>query len=349
MGMSFLDFSPTPHKVMYDADIPAPILTFGPMSYMVDIIPETNTIDCHVLIGNYCSIAHRVTFSIATNHNYHCVTTFPQHKIAPYTWDSSMPEPKNPFADPINRHQIVIGSDVWIGSDSFLFGGVHIGNGAVIGAGTVVAKDVPPYAIAIGNPIRIVKYRFDAETIRRLQRIKWWHWEKEQIEQYIPAFNNDMAGFLDRFDPGEPVWEEDEAYAAVRDLRADGYTVFYCIPDFGVEPAYAVWPRMIDRFLAAYTAEDRVALMLAVHEGESAQPCLAEIMERLAARGEDAPLILSHGCSAQIPFSITALKASSAYITTREYVSTLAVDFADDAGLAIRYGLDQGALLFPPV
>ena len=193
MGMSFLDFSPTPHKVMYDADIPAPILTFGPMSYMVDIIPETNTIDCHVLIGNYCSIAHRVTFSIATNHNYHCVTTFPQHKIAPYTWDSSMPEPKNPFADPINRHQIVIGSDVWIGSDSFLFGGVHIGNGAVIGAGTVVAKDVPPYAIVGGNPARVIKYRFPPPVIEALLQLRWWEWSIEKIHENLQEMNDPIA------------------------------------------------------------------------------------------------------------------------------------------------------------
>ena len=54
---------------------------------------------------------------------------------------------------------VVIGDDVWIGYRVTILPGVHIGNGSVIGAGAVVAKDIPPYSIAVGNPIRIVKTR----------------------------------------------------------------------------------------------------------------------------------------------------------------------------------------------
>lgn len=54
---------------------------------------------------------------------------------------------------------IIIGNDVWIGRRVMIMPGVKIGDGAVIGAGAVVAKDVPPYTIAVGNPIQFKKKR----------------------------------------------------------------------------------------------------------------------------------------------------------------------------------------------
>lgn len=54
---------------------------------------------------------------------------------------------------------VSIGNDVWIGSRVTILPGVTIGNGAVIGASSVVTKDVPPYAVACGNPAKVVKYR----------------------------------------------------------------------------------------------------------------------------------------------------------------------------------------------
>lgn len=56
---------------------------------------------------------------------------------------------------------VYIGDDSWIGYRSIILPGVKIGKGVVIGAGAVVAKDVPDYAVAVGNPARIVKYRYD--------------------------------------------------------------------------------------------------------------------------------------------------------------------------------------------
>ena len=72
------------------------------------------------------------------------------------------------------RKRIHIGNDVFIGMNVTVLDGVTIGDGAIIGAGAVVSKDIPPYAIAVGCPIRIVKYRFDEDTIQRFLRLKWW-------------------------------------------------------------------------------------------------------------------------------------------------------------------------------
>jgi acetyltransferase-like isoleucine patch superfamily enzyme len=67
-----------------------------------------------------------------------------------------------------------IGNDVWIGSLVVIKCGLTIGDGAVIAAGSIVTKDVPPYAIVGGVPAKIIRYRFNEETIKRLLELKWW-------------------------------------------------------------------------------------------------------------------------------------------------------------------------------
>lgn len=58
-----------------------------------------------------------------------------------------------------SKAPVKIGNNVWIAANVTILKGVTIGDGAVIGAGAVVTKDIPPYAIAVGNPARVVKYR----------------------------------------------------------------------------------------------------------------------------------------------------------------------------------------------
>ncbi|MFY7965498.1 MAG: CatB-related O-acetyltransferase [Chitinophagaceae bacterium] len=88
------------------------------------------------------------------------------------------------------RQPINIGNDVFIGMNVSILDGVTIGDGAVIGAGAVVSKDIPPYAVAIGCPIKIVKYRFDDDTIEKLLKIKWWQWKDEDLQEVEKHFNN---------------------------------------------------------------------------------------------------------------------------------------------------------------
>ena len=71
--------------------------------------------------------------------------------------------------------QINIGNDVFIGMNVVILDGVTIGNGAIIGAGAVVSKDIPDYAIAVGNPIQVIKYRFNEEIRKKLIELEWWN------------------------------------------------------------------------------------------------------------------------------------------------------------------------------
>jgi maltose O-acetyltransferase len=52
-----------------------------------------------------------------------------------------------------------IGDDVWIGARVIILPGVTIGSGSVLGAGAVISKDVPPFAVVVGNPGRVVRFR----------------------------------------------------------------------------------------------------------------------------------------------------------------------------------------------
>ena len=73
--------------------------------------------------------------------------------------------------------KVVIGNDVWIGCRSVIMGGVTIGDGAIIAAGAIVTHDVPPYAIVGGAPARIIKFRFNEETIKELLSLRWWEYD----------------------------------------------------------------------------------------------------------------------------------------------------------------------------
>ncbi|MCF7560323.1 hypothetical protein L3X39_06690 [Sabulilitoribacter multivorans] len=96
---------------------------------------------------------------------------------------------------------ITIGNDVFIGMNVTILDGVTIGDGAIIGAGAVVSKDIPPYAIAVGNPIKILKYRFNQDTIDKLLKLKWWNFNDEslsliekhffKVEEFISAIKEE--------------------------------------------------------------------------------------------------------------------------------------------------------------
>jgi virginiamycin A acetyltransferase len=89
-----------------------------------------------------------------------------------------------------HKGDIVIGNDVWIGYEAVILSGVKIGDGAIIGARAVVTKDIPPYTIVGGVPAKVIRKRYDDETIQRFCQIKWWDWQDEQIKQAIPLLMN---------------------------------------------------------------------------------------------------------------------------------------------------------------
>lgn len=98
-------------------------------------------------------------------------------------------------------HRVIIGHDVWIGHGAIVLPGRRIGHGAVIGAGSVVTKDVPAYAIAVGNPARVIRQRFADGVAARMQQLAWWNWPHEALHAALPDFRRLSAeAFLDKYE-----------------------------------------------------------------------------------------------------------------------------------------------------
>ena len=133
----------------------------------------------NVSIGRYSSIAAGVWIS-PHEHPISWLTTnaMVYSPGGPFTWarkSMGLALPKAMCYSP--SRPVKIGNDVWIGHGAFVKGGVAIGDGAVVAAHAVVTKDVPPYAVVAGVPAKVIKYRFDDDTIRELLDLKWWDYD----------------------------------------------------------------------------------------------------------------------------------------------------------------------------
>lgn len=133
-------------------------------------------------IGDFVSIASGVKFILGGNHSTKTFSTYP-FKVKLF----------NDFNESTSKGPIIIKDDVWIGTDSIILSGVTIGQGAIIGAGTVVSKNIPPYAIAIGNPAQIVKYRFDEEIRQKMTQFNYSNLNEDVIKDKISILYRDLT------------------------------------------------------------------------------------------------------------------------------------------------------------
>jgi len=103
-----------------------------------------------IFIGNRVLISHNVNI---IDNNTHPLDPFERHLDYIHIITKG-------FSDSVllNPREIIIEDDVWIGFNSVILKGVKIGKGAIVGAGTFVTKDIPPYAVVVGNPSKIIKY-----------------------------------------------------------------------------------------------------------------------------------------------------------------------------------------------
>lgn len=123
-------------------------------------------------IGRFCTFGARVSVGAFS----HPTDWLSIHEVAyrdtRHFYGESVLAPDRNIAP--NNAPTVIGNDVWIGDNASVRTGVQIGNGAIVGMGAVISKNVPPYAIVVGNPGRILRYRFDHQTVASLLELQWW-------------------------------------------------------------------------------------------------------------------------------------------------------------------------------
>lgn len=149
------------------------VVRFGAYSYGIPDIREFEGSCSKLIVGRYVSITSGATFLLGGNHPVDWVSLYPFRARfgLDYAYADGMPSSKG---------DIVVGHGAWIGHGALILSGVTIGNGAVVGAGSVVAKDVPPYGIVVGNPARILRYRFSEEDQARMEADAWW--ERDPID-----------------------------------------------------------------------------------------------------------------------------------------------------------------------
>ena len=148
-----------------------------------------------LVIGRYCAIAAGVRFVMAgANHADLGPSTFPfgifGGSWAERTMDLVMGAP--------SRGDTVVGNDVWLGYQALVLPGVTIGHGAVVAAASVVAADVPPYAIVGGNPARVIRNRYEEPDVERLLRAAWWDWPVELVTEHARTIMSGTPADLER-------------------------------------------------------------------------------------------------------------------------------------------------------
>lgn len=163
----------------------------GPEQFERHVTHHYDFIGDRLIIGKFCAIAKGIEFVMnGANHRMNSATTYP-FNIMGGGWEKSVPAPGDlPF-----KGDTVVGNDVWIGQNVTVMPGVHIGDGAIIAANSVVAKDIPPYHIAGGNPCNIIRKRFEDDLIAYLLRLQWWNWPPEKIFENLDAL---CSGDLDK-------------------------------------------------------------------------------------------------------------------------------------------------------
>lgn len=149
---------------------------WGPNTYIISH-------EHKVRIKQFVSIARNVSVQ-ESNHKIHTPSSY---NILRNVFGASV------WSDMDSKGDIIIGNDVWIGAHAVILSGTTIGNGAVIGANTVITKDVLPYAIVVGSPATVVKYRFSPELIEALEALQWWNWDIEKIKRNRTFFEADVT------------------------------------------------------------------------------------------------------------------------------------------------------------
>lgn len=155
------------------------VLTFGPAPPRLDI-------------GAFCSISGGVEILLNGDHRPDWVSTYPFR--TQLRMDGMFED-----GHPGTRGPVKIGNDVWLARDALILSGVTIGDGAVVAARAVVARDVAPYSVVVGNPARHAKFRFSEREVAALLELKWWDWPEAKIRQNIPLLcSGEVGEFLAR-------------------------------------------------------------------------------------------------------------------------------------------------------
>lgn len=185
-----------PYKPMVGGRRSSGFASVGAFSYSYSGLPDG------LSVGRYCSISAGLRF-IDSSHPLDLLTTSamtfrPRNHLFRGFVTDAIKEHASSYST-TDKPYPRIGHDVWIGSNVTIAMGIEIGTGAVLASNSTVTKDVPPYAIVGGNPAKVIRYRFEESTIKRLLNSKWWKYDPRQVFRSLDA---DISGLMDDINAG---------------------------------------------------------------------------------------------------------------------------------------------------
>ena len=148
----------------------------------------------NIKIGRFCCIGNNVKNGFAQHPSKVFVSIHPafysNKSQAGFSFSKFQKFIEHKYIDEKGKYYNEIGHDVWIGSNVLIMEGTTIGNGAIIAAGSIVTRDIQPYEIVGGVPIKNIAYRFTKNQIDILENYKWWNKNIEWISRNAKLFQN---------------------------------------------------------------------------------------------------------------------------------------------------------------
>lgn len=156
-------------------------------------------------VGAFCSFAQGT--DVVQNHPIQYISTHPFLYYSSHASDiyNSYNEYSRspwffpdiePMGEQYKFRKITVGNDVWLGANVIITNSANIGNGVIAAAGAVITKDVPDYAVVAGVPAKIIRYRYTADQIEKLNQIRWWDWSDDNIKLYYSDFYEGIESFI---------------------------------------------------------------------------------------------------------------------------------------------------------
>lgn len=314
-----------------------PLISFDVDSYVVgaeiqsalNFSPEAGR-HC-IMVGKSCAMAEDITFMLDLDHDYDSVVQGDPRFLLEI--EDSAPRPRRAR----RKGTIIIQNDVWVGHGATIMNGVTLHNGCVVAAGSVVTKDVPPYAIMGGNPARVLKYRFDEDTAAGLQKIAWWDWPDQVLQERRDDFFLPPEQFVKKYLPlaDNPPLPAD----ILREARDAGRQIVLFVPD--VESRWPLYPHVLEEYFSADRPNTELLLYL---PEDLSQPEHLQALDAASQTHADRDSYVSLQTGVTLDERLL-FQCADYYVTTRNRHTVARTCFADLYGAKILYGTDTQ--LFP--
>lgn len=167
-------------------------VALGDYSYVVN-----DSDVAYAQVGKFCSIASHVRINPGDHPMHRASQSHFTYRASAYFEGEADDQD---FFQWRRSRPVTIGHDVWLGHGVIVLSGRSIGTGAVVGGGAVVTRDVPDYAVVVGNPARIVRERFPQEVAQALLSLAWWDWPHDALQRALPDFQRlSAAAFVEKY------------------------------------------------------------------------------------------------------------------------------------------------------